>query len=511
METVKILVDGVEVEACRGESLGELFKRIGRSIHDGGVLAVAKPKPPEELESRRFVVESSKGNFAIEVKPQILPLWRKLYKRFSGVKVKWSTHLSAAVGAVSTPELTPSHETLRLPVWSVAVSLAGFSSENAHLVFSKKSHDAVYGHPVEMPVLGRVVAGRHVVASLDVGDVIERIEPMPERLEEAKDVRKCDLSYIIEEPIEIYTEVKVELMEEAPQAAEYFLAAIERTGTLVEEITASYVALPRVWAVEVPSENQVRRSRGFVTVRNQGAKAGAVYFYKEGRPPHPAHSVVGRIVSGLELLYAAEKGDLLPVATSPPRVDVLGFTQREAEEYLEKLSLKQERSGDVRDEAIVVRQQPDLTLEAFKKGIVTTEGIDPSKVVKVRLFKREAPNTVRYFYMVTGLNYHRLGKLKVYFSHPKSGVVMFKGDPRKSRYLIPENQPKEVVKAYTIGVTNAARRFAGMIGVRMQDSDKYGPTAETFEGTNLIGEIVENQEVLAGLKDGMELYILEVE
>jgi UPF0288 family protein (methanogenesis marker protein 3) len=54
------------------------------------------------------------------------------------------------------------------------------------------------------------------------------------------------------------------------------------------------------------------------------------------------------------------------------------------------------------------------------------------------------------------------------------------------------------------------KKFTGMIGVRFTNSDKFGPTAEAFDGTNLIGEVAGNMEVLRKLKEGAEIYLLEV-
>jgi UPF0288 family protein (methanogenesis marker protein 3) len=54
------------------------------------------------------------------------------------------------------------------------------------------------------------------------------------------------------------------------------------------------------------------------------------------------------------------------------------------------------------------------------------------------------------------------------------------------------------------------KKFAGMIGIRMTDSEKFGPTAESFDGTNLIGEVQGGLDLLRRLKEGSELYIQEL-
>jgi UPF0288 family protein (methanogenesis marker protein 3) len=48
------------------------------------------------------------------------------------------------------------------------------------------------------------------------------------------------------------------------------------------------------------------------------------------------------------------------------------------------------------------------------------------------------------------------------------------------------------------------------MGVRFFASSKFGPTAEGFDGTNIIGEVTEGIDVLKGLREGMEAYVVEV-
>ena len=64
---------------------------------------------------------------------------------------------------------------------------------------------------------------------------------------------------------------------------------------------------------------------------------------------------------------------------------------------------------------------------------------------------------------------------------------------------MPPNLPEGKVAANIVGVTNAAKKFAGMVGVRFNESKDFGPTAEKFEGTNIIGEVINNLDALKGV------------
>jgi UPF0288 family protein (methanogenesis marker protein 3) len=54
------------------------------------------------------------------------------------------------------------------------------------------------------------------------------------------------------------------------------------------------------------------------------------------------------------------------------------------------------------------------------------------------------------------------------------------------------------------------KKYKGYIGIRTLKNDKYGPTGETFEGTNVVGKVVKNIEILKNIKQGENIYILEV-
>ncbi len=66
-----------------------------------------------------------------------------------------------------------------------------------------------------------------------------------------------------------------------------------------------------------------------------------------------------------------------------------------------------------------------------------------------------------------------------------------------------------MVPAHALGMTNDSRKGTGMIGVRINEHTEFGPTAEPFDATNIIGTVLQ-PEKLAGLKDGSPVFIREV-
>jgi len=190
----------------------------------------------------------------------------------------------------------------------------------------------------------------------------------------------------------------------------------------------------------------------------------------------------------------------------------VGKTQKEAEEFFEAENIEQVREGNDSDDAIVVDQEPALTMEIMDRGTLRTVGVDAEGVFDVEFFHREAPKTVWYFKKVTGLINRPIGLLKVHFSVPGM-MVLFKGSADEAGTLVPENLSKEKVEKGIVGVTNMSRSNRGVMGVRLNDSKEYGPTGETFDGANLVLSFSSlspsNLAYLSKLKEGDMIYVKE--
>jgi putative methanogenesis marker protein 3 len=249
------------------------------------------------------------------------------------------------------------------------------------------------------------------------------------------------------------------------------------------------------------------RKRANLTIRIKGEDLSSIYVYKKTIPPSEDHLYVGDIILGMELTEVAQKEDRIPMRVSPQRASVLGMNQKEAEIYLKEHGIEQVRQGDKRDGAIVAEQNPYYTLEAYKKRAVKTFGVKKEDIIDIKLYDDLAPMTVKYFRMCSDLLYNRIGKLTVFFSIPD--FILFKEKGALEKLLIPENVPKNIVNPYEIGVTNTSSKFAGSIGIRLILSDKYGPSGEKFESTNIIGYILSLHNSFKAKKDGDIVYIKE--
>lgn len=120
-----------------------------------------------------------------------------------------------------------------------------------------------------------------------------------------------------------------------------------------------------------------------------------------------------------------------------------------------------------------------------------------------------APKSLDYFRHVVGLKEKPVGPLPVFFVY--ENTVLFKPviDATSYKEILPENKPTEIVKAGEIGVTNQAARNAGLVGVKLVDDDRYGPSGEKFLATNIVGRILDLDK-LKEIEEGETVYVLEV-
>ncbi|MCG2728398.1 MAG: methanogenesis marker 3 protein, partial [Candidatus Methanoperedenaceae archaeon] len=167
------------------------------------------------------------------------------------------------------------------------------------------------------------------------------------------------------------------------------------------------------------------------------------------------------------------------------------------------------KRGYTGDGAIIVEQSPDTTIEIREAGVVTGLGVSSDKIINVRFYDNLAPITLDFFRHSLRLKDRPLGPLPVVYTYENTYLFWSEKGAEAYKEINPENVPKTKVKAGEIGVTNQAAKRYGMVGVRLTDDEKYGPTGEKFECTNIIGKVIE-PERLKGLKVGDIIYIKEV-
>jgi putative methanogenesis marker protein 3 len=253
------------------------------------------------------------------------------------------------------------------------------------------------------------------------------------------------------------------------------------------------------------------RGEDMVTVRHEGGGMGRIYLYKVRRQVASTHSNVGMVNTGRELLRLVPAGKNVTLVPDPARVMSIGMTQSAAQESLAGRGLVQVRKGETGDDAIVVEQEPEPTVEALATKEVETFGVAPGRVNEWTLDDGRAPRTAHYIRKMTGLDHKPIGTMKVHFTYPDMPLVTFEGDPKEALDLVPEGTFDKESERGDVAVTNMSRPNRGLIGFRLQTSEEFGPTGEERYGTNIVGEVVSDIDlVIKDLKDGDVVYIREV-
>jgi putative methanogenesis marker protein 3 len=316
------------------------------------------------------------------------------------------------------------------------------------------------------------------------------------------------LTLLLEEGMEIYTRIQAELIEDAPLGAEFFLA-LTREGTLkVDSVSSSYISSDQLLTEPIAFEHREPRLEGVVTVRTGGRGLGRLFVYKQGRTSNPSHSVVARVTLGMDMVKLAEPGQMITVQVKPERIMLMGTSLKEALKQMKERGIEAVVDGYAGEDAVVVRQEPGATMAILKKNKVTLFTIPASRLVAIQLYDDQAPKTLDYFRHVTGLKERPVGPLPVYFVYENTLLFKPEIDAVSYKDLLPENKPSGIVPAGTIGVSNQVSKKIGLVGVRLTEDKRYGPSGEKFEATNIIGRVLE-PEKLKNVLEGETIYILE--
>ena len=505
-----VKVNGDEIELPDGSTIQDAINASGAPYMEGCVLGVVKGKEEVERHINKYKFKTTRGSIIIELlpdcPPELLKTWKDQYREFENLRIRWTTSNEVALGPITT-NLTPTREEHEYQNWDVILSLSGFTAEATHIIFSKEKHRAVYGAPAENKgVFARVVGGKKTIMELTDEDFVKSVKPVVERKSIVKSAAITKLETVISDGNEIFTYVMVEPSKKSPSSVEHFFALSEKGKLHVDYESDSFLGFYGLQGLEKEPEYVDMRRRGTVTLRNKGKGVGRIYVYREDRVSTPSHTVIGHITKGIQLIDIAGTDDQITVKAIPERIMTLAMTQEDAGEFLKSRGIEQIREGSEDDDAVVVKQEPQFTMDIIDQKQVKTTGIPEDEIVYIDITDN-APKSSWYFKKITGLLDSPVGSLNVMFAFPGMKVMMFKGNPRESKGLIPENTPKGCVKAGEIGITNMSRRQIGVVGVRFEDNDEFGPTGEPFKGTNIIGNVVEGIENLEKFKEGETVYV----
>ena len=508
-----IKVNGKEIDVAEGSTIQDVIDETNAPYTPGSIICLIKGKKELEKNITKYKIKTTQGSIIIELlddeeaKP-LVDVWKNQYEEFTDLSIRWSTPTEVAIGPIVT-DLEPTHDEFKYYEGDVVLSLSSFSNESTHLILLKENTTNVYGvPPYNKGIFARIIGGKKTLAELTDDDVVTSIEPIIERSTTTDSASVSDLSTVLEAGNELYTYISFEIDENSPVCVEHLFSLIKGNRIKVHFDSNSFLGFYDLEGIDKPKENTTQRVRGTITIRNNGGGVGRMYVYRENRVLTPNHTTVGRITAGMELIDIAKKDDFITVESKQKRLLLLSKSQGEASKLLAEAGIEHIREGVTDDDGLIVEQSPRHTIDILNEGKVVTKAVDPEKVVEIK-FVDNAPRSVKYFKLISGLLENPVGKIKIHFAVPGMHITIFEGDKKLAKGLIPENNPVDVVNECEIGITNMSAKAAGLIGVRFEPNREFGPTAESFGATNIIGKMVANTEGLEDLKEGVEVYVRE--
>jgi putative methanogenesis marker protein 3 len=512
---ITVHLDGEEVEIGEGSTLGGLLPDRNPEC----IVAIVRPSEQAAAETRIFTFFTTAGEVVVEMNenfrrvlenPAIISL---LGGDAGPLAVGWSDRYTASFGPFAT-RIVPARAPYRYEKGDLILGCGGYDPGRSYLIFSRMNHSADYGAEADGGVIGRVVSGHAVLARWAPADQVTAIERVISWEDRSQSFTTKDPGLLLEDGMHIISRVVVaaEGYGDDPVATasavpvEHMLLALEGGVYRVARSSSNHIMDARLQGTEIPQEYKIARLEGTVTLRTRGKSRGCLYIYTRDLPGSPAHTGVGRIEHGIELAGLADSGDAFCIETRPARLELLGITLSEAEEIAcdhgVVLSVD-ETDGD----RIVIGQDPATTLEVMAEGSAHLTTVPAEQVICIRLDDAAAPQTVAVFREYTGLKLHKIGAVPFFFNF--EDVFLLKPKIPKGTKIILENMPTEAVPANTLAMTNDSRKGSGLVGVRTKENRDFGPTSEPFEGTNIIGTVLD-VEKMKGLKAGELVYIREV-
>ncbi|MBN1323930.1 MAG: methanogenesis marker 3 protein [Methanotrichaceae archaeon] len=506
---MKVTVDEEECLLPDGATLGDALKAAGVDPQAGSVIGVVVGRGEKAKETNSYWLETTKGKMRIEViEGGLEEAWHGCVGSIGGSSALWSSQDAVSFGTFPAG-IAPGRAAHEYNRWEVVLGTSGFEADRSQLIIILRRHSAAYGAPEGRGVFARVVGGKSTIDRLDEGDRILGVEPIVEWEDLTDKMVTQDRSIPLSEGMEIFTRVWVDLTDEAPHGAEFFLASAMSGTFVVAALSSSYIASDLLLGEPIEFEHREPRLEGSVSIRTKGRGLGRIFIYKADRTSHPNHSVVGRVQKGMDLVKLVEPGQAISVTVRPERIMLMGRQLSEARATLEDRGIVADIEGFQGDGAMVIGQDPGTTLEILAKGRVSLKAIEADRLVAIELFDDLAPKTLDYFRHVVGLKERPVGPLPVFFVYENTVLFQPTVDARRYKELLPENKPTEPVPAGMIAVSNQVAKKIGLVGVKMIEDRRFGPSGEKFEATNIIGRVLDLEKLNAA-KEGDTIYVLEV-
>lgn len=503
-DKMRAVVNGKDKELPDGATVAQAIE--GEPYVPGSSVALIRPMDAQRKLTNEYMVKTPRGCFIIELNgSKFAEAWKRLYHDVVGRNLRWQTSRLHAFGAFPT-QLEKSRGTSSYKRYDCFFALGGYDVNTTYFMIARVDMSDDLG--LQDSVFGRVTRGRHILDLLNEGDVIEHIEPVVLRMTSQDAFSVTDLNVPVEDGMMIETFVGVKLDERSPLCCEHFLVVTGEGSLPIDEKGFSYTASEANLDTSLGQEYTDVRHPDTVTVRHKGYQVGKIYFYNQVRQLNRSHNIVGNVTNGHNLVHLVPLEGRVLVQPDPMRIMTIGMTQAEARTFLQSIGKVQKRTGDTADDAIIVEQEPEMTIYAHKEKEIETLGVPREKVFPLTMDPEASPWTVRYFRKVTGLDHKPIGTMRVHFTFEGMPMITFEGDTKLAADLYPERTFEGRCVRGDVAITNMSRPQRGLMGIRLEDSEEFGSTGEEPHGTNLLGRFVGDLgAMMSGISEGDIVYI----
>ena len=505
---VTIHLDGEKREVGEGTKLSSVIP----DHPEGCSVGIIRPATKEQSATGSLALTTTAGEITVETGGDAGSVFSM--DIVGKLALHWSDRYAAAFGPFPSA-IRPDRKPHLYERGDVILGCGGYDPARSYIIFSKSRHSADHGADAGGGVIGNVVSGRAVLDRWTSGDHVKKIEPVISWADTSRSFTTTDGDLVLEDGMQVVTRIVIDAQGWTPQkitteaagSVEHMLLVLQRGRFVVGRATSTHILDPHLAGTDdIPRQFRRPRREGTVTVRTTGRTAGGIYIYRADVPGSLVHSVVGQVVRGIELARLAQENDRIAVVVRPQRIDLLGLPLERAKEIAaaQGIALAADKEGEGR---IVVSQEPGTTLDVLfeKKVAVTTAPAE--KVIDIELDDARAPASCEVFRRFTGLAEHDAGMMPVFFKF--EDVVLFKPSIGPGTKITPENMPVDEAPAAALAITNDSRKGAGLVGVRLSASREFGPTSEPFDGTNIIGRVIDTAK-LKKLREKETVYIREV-
>lgn len=505
---ITVLLDGERLEIDKGSRLKDIIPDRDPVC----AVAVIRPGTRESEKTRSYQVITTAGEVVVEATPEGSSIFEDT-SLVSGQKIHWHDRYAAAFGTFEGT-FAPARVPFLYDRGDVILGCGGYDPKRSYIIFSKMHHSSDFGAGSGGGVIGRVVGGRGVLDRWSSGDEITGIRPVMSWADTSRSFTTNDRDLLLEDGIQIITHMRITsqgysqslISTDTAKSVEHLLLALSDGHFVVGRSTSTHIMDRRKAENDVSEDLTQARREGRVTLRTKGRNRGSVYIYTSDVPASPAHTVVGQVTHGIELARLAKEKDIFCVYLEPGRFDLVGMTLDDALAIAGEQGISTEYTGEG-SKVVVVAQEPGTTLECLSKRQVKLTTLPYEKVIDIALDDTAAPITCDIFRRVTGLNLHDVGKMPFFFNF--EDVYLFKPNIPTGIKIIPENIPSKKTRSAALAVTNDSRKGTGTVGIRLSESEEFGPTSEPFEGTNIIGRVIDTGK-LKSIKEKEIVFFREV-